>query len=149
MHGIEALGGTGAQLRFVGEEASGLLRGLARDLVGARRGIDPFDQLVQRAFNLADLGKLRFGAAKLLRHIGNLLLKRLEGLAPGDLGERCGDLAADLVEPRAQGFERLRRHGHVDRMLKPVSHLGEPNVEVLLGGVRGGEGCGIIRLRQS
>ena len=121
---------------------------LLADLFGARRGIDPFDQFVQRAFNLADLGKLRLGAAKLLRHIGNLLLKRLEGLALGGLGERCGDLAADLVEPRAQGFERLRRHGHADRMLEPVSHLDQALVEVVLGEVRGGERGGIIRLRQ-
>ncbi len=128
MHGIEPLGGVAAQLDFVGDAAGGFLGGLARYLVRARRCIHPLDQLQQRAFDFADLGELRLGPAKLLGHIGNLALDRLKRERLRGF-ERLGEIAADLVEPRAQGIER-RRHRHADRILEAMRHLGETLIEL-------------------
>ena len=69
MHGIEPLGGVAAQLHLVGDAAGGLLGGLARHFVLARRGIDPLDQLEQCVLDFTDFGELRFGPGKLFGHL--------------------------------------------------------------------------------
>ena len=57
------------------DEAGCLARGFGGDLFQPGRvSVHALDQIVQDAFNIADLGKLRLGAAKLLSHVVNLAL---------------------------------------------------------------------------
>ncbi len=134
---------------LVGDEAGGFAGGLGRDLFElSRASVHALDQPVQGAFDFADLGKLRLGSAKLVSHIGNLALKRFEGLAFRRMLEGFGDLVADLIEPYMQGIDRLRPHGGADRLLEPVGDLDQTLVEIVVTGESGRERGGIVRRRQ-
>ncbi len=114
----------------LGHQTGGLARGLARDLLEhIRRGIETLDQRAQLILDSVHAGKLRFGAAKLLTHLGKLLLDGSEIVELWRLPERFAQLACDLIEACVQRLDRRGRHDRAERVLELMGHVDQALVE--------------------
>ncbi len=129
MHGIDAILAR-AGLGLFGDQTSGLARGLGRDLLEhIRRRVETLDQRAQLILDSVHAGKLRLGAAKLLTHLGKLLLDGSEIVELWRLPERLAELACDLVEPCIQRLDRSGGHDRAERVLELMRHVGQALVE--------------------
>ena len=118
MHGIDAfLARAGRDVP--GHETSGLARRLGRDLLEHIRGcIETLDQRAELILDAGHAGKLRLGAAKLLTHLGKLLLDGSEIVELWRLPERFAQLVCDLVEACVHRLDRRRGHDRAERMFE-------------------------------
>ena len=114
----------------LGHQTGGLARSLARDLLEhIRRGVETFDQRAQLILDSVHAGKLRFGAAKLLTHLGKLLLDGSEIVELRRLPERFAQLACDLIEACVQRLDRRGGHDRAERVLELMGDIGQALVE--------------------
>ena len=129
MHGIDAfLARAGRDVP--GHETSGLARRLGRDLLEHIRGcIETLDQRAELILDAGHAGKLRLGAAKLLTHLGKLLLDGSEIVELWRLPERFAQLVCDLVEACVHRLDRRRGHDRAERMFELMGHVGQALVE--------------------
>ena len=114
MHGIEAILAR-AGLGLFGNQPGSFARGPGRDLLEhIGRRVETLNQRAQLILYAVHTRELRLGTAKLLTHLGKLLLDGSEILELWRLPERLAELACDLVEPCIQRLDRSGRHDRAE-----------------------------------